>query len=139
MTDLMKRYESETGKSPLLPIRCGNCTSDYIAWLETKVEDEKRRYHQLDEMYIVVSRAEVNQRKEAEKLKDQLRWRPVNERPKKDGKYFVTLEDSLDAGTFENDTIIYTSEAKYVDGKWDIPAGLRFIRWLPIPPAPEGE
>ncbi len=81
MTELMKQYEADTGKSPLLPIRCGNYTSDYIAWLETKVEDEKRCYHQLDEMYIVVSRAEVNQRKEAEKLKAQLTWRPVSEKP----------------------------------------------------------
>ena len=131
MTELMKRYEKETGKSPLLPIRCGNCTSDYIAWLETKVEDEKRHYQQLDEMYIVVSRAEVNQRKEAEKLKAQLTWRPVSEKPEKDCQCFVSLADGgmVIIGMWKSGDLCI--EEKY---KW-----LGVKSWLPIPPAPEGE
>ena len=127
MTELMKRYEKETGKSPLLPIRCGNCTSDYIAWLETKVEDEKRHYQQLDEMYIVVSRAEVNQRKEAEKLKAQLTWRPVSEKPEKYGWYLCKVK-YVD-NTIGEETVNFDGE-RFVFGN--------VVKWLPIPPA-QGE
>lgn len=129
MTELMKRYEAETGKSPLLPIRCGNCTSDYIAWLETKVEDERRCYQQLDEMYIVVSRAEVNQRKEAEKLKDQLRWRPVSEKPEVKGEYWTRLK-------MFGGNIMY--DIHDFDGENFVSLGSALItHWLPIPPQGE--
>lgn len=61
-------------------------------------------------------------------LKDQLRWRPVSEKPEKDGEYFVKFnyadgEEGMDVCDFTN-------------GEWfwdDI------ISWLPIPPSPEGE
>ena len=135
MTELMKRYEKETGKSPLLPIRCGNCTSDYITWLETKVEDEKRHYQQLDEMYIVVSRAEVNQRKEAEKLKAQLTWRPVSEAPEENEYYLCRMKGDVEAVCQFWYGEWYDFEGPYREWR----ESDRITHWLPIPPAPEGE
>lgn len=76
-------------------------------------------------------------------LKDQLRWRPVSEKPEKDGLYLCLFEDP-------NNTpiICFFKKGKWLEwirddyyGKtgWmnisdDLP-----ILWLPIPPAPEGE
>jgi hypothetical protein len=59
MTDLMKRYEAETGKVPDVYMnRIGYvATDEYVAWLEA-----------------------------------QLTWRPVSEKPKRDGGYTCTWE-----------------------------------------------
>ena len=63
-------------------------------------------------------------------LKEQLRWRPVSEKPEKDGRYFAEVKPYTGCES----TIITTA---YFDGErflWhDV------VKWLPIPPAPEGE
>lgn len=63
-------------------------------------------------------------------LKDQLRWRPVSEKPEKADVYFVKYKPYIKY----NCTIVTTS---WFDGEkfpWhDV------VKWLPIPPAPEGE
>ena len=67
---------------------------------------------------------------ENDKLKEQLRWRPVSEKPEKDGRYFAEVKPYTGCES----TIITTA---YFDGErflWhDV------VRWLPIPPALEGE
>ena len=36
-TEVMKRYEAETAKCAFVSVRsCGNCSDDYIVWLEAK-------------------------------------------------------------------------------------------------------
>lgn len=63
-------------------------------------------------------------------LESQLRWRPVSVKPEKAGVYFVEARPYTGCDS----TIITTA---YFDGEkfpWhDV------VRWLPIPPAPEGE
>lgn len=67
---------------------------------------------------------------EISELKAQLRWRPVSEKPDKAGVYFVEGKPYTGCES----TIITTA---YFDGEiflWYV-----VVRWLPIPPAPEGE
>ncbi len=63
-------------------------------------------------------------------LCNKLTWRPVSEKPEKDGRYFAEVKPYTGCES----TIITTA---YFDGErflWhDV------VRWLPIPPAPEGE
>ena len=63
-------------------------------------------------------------------LESQLRWRPVSEKPEKANMYFVECKPYKGWGS----TIMTTA---WFDGEkfpW-----LDVVRWLPIPPAPEGE
>lgn len=63
-------------------------------------------------------------------LKAQLTWRPVSEKPEKADMYFVECKPYTGCGS----TIVTTA---WFDGEkfpWhDV------VKWLPIPPAPEGE
>jgi hypothetical protein len=73
---------------------------------------------------------------ENSKLKEQLTWRPVSEKPEKDGEYFA-----------KHDTSDEPSVLSYKDGVWlffdyDIAENVITnppLYWLPIPPAPKGE
>lgn len=63
-------------------------------------------------------------------LCDKLTWKPVSEKPKKAGVYFVEARPYAGCDS----TTITTA---YFDGEsflWHA-----VVRWLPIPPAPEGE
>ena len=60
------------------------------------------------------------------KLKAQLTWRPVSEKPEKDGWYLCKTQYADD--TFGVETVFF-------NGKNFIYS--RVIAWLPIPPAPE--
>ena len=102
MTELMKRYEAETGCSSTTIWRGEIVASGkYIEWLEA-----------------------------------QLTWRPVSEKPEKDGEYFA-----------KHDTSDEPSVLSYKDGVWlffdyDIAENVITnppLYWLPIPPAPKGE
>ena len=100
MTELMKRYEAETGKKAIVP--CGQsimtkCSSFYIAWLES-----------------------------------QLTWRPVSEKPETGGEYLVKSLDEI------GDVVEDFDKFANRDGKWCWLSS-NVIKWLPIPPAPEGE
>jgi len=75
-------------------------------------------------------------RDENAKLKDQLTWRPVSEKPEKDGEYLV--KDSWFCEVFK-----YEKDKWH---RWDVEVCEWFIEilygdeeWLPIPLAPEGE
>ena len=125
MTELMKRYEAETGKSSTQTITDGLDIwhYEYIAWLEAKANISDEAIKAFQELIR-------NQCDEISALKEQLRWRLVSEKPEKAGVYFVEAKPYTGC----NSTIITTA---YFDGKrfpWhDV------VRWLPMPPAPEGE
>lgn len=84
-------------------------TLDYIDHLE--VENERLRDENI-------------------RLEAQLTWRPMSEKPEKSGMYFAEVR--LYTGNMDN--IVITA---YFNGErfplWDV------VKWLPIPPAPEGE
>jgi hypothetical protein len=67
-------------------------------------------------------------REENAKLEAQLTWRPVSERPEKDGWYLCKV-------LYVNDTI--GEETVHFDGERFVFSNV--VKWLPIPPAPEGE
>ena len=96
MTELMKKYEAETGKSARGELYSGSIklcmpTNDYIAWLEA-----------------------------------QLTWRPVSEKPEKEGWYLCKTQYADD--TFGVETVFF-------NGKNFIYS--RVIAWLPIPLVPD--
>lgn len=114
MTELMKRFEAETGDSFLQAMEFNKVSyyiSCYKAWLE-------REYHILEA--------------ENAQLKDQLRWRPVSEEPKEYGWYFVEAEYIDGTRGYESCRFVNRDGVK----QW---FGLKVVRWLLIPPAPEGE
>ena len=108
MTELMKRYEAETGE-------------DAIILYEKHISDEFARW--VNSKYLALQA-------ENAQLKAQLTWRPVSEKPEKEDMYFVEVKPYTGCES----TIITTA---YFDGErfpWhDV------VKWLPIPPAPEGE
>lgn len=118
MTELMKRYLKETGES--IQIRGTLMGRNYVAWLETKVLDEKT----IEKFQEIIR----NQCDEISALKDQLRWRPVSEKPKKADMYFAEVNPYTGCDF----TIITTA---YFDGErflWhDV------VKWLLIPPQGE--
>jgi len=61
-------------------------------------------------------------------LKEALRWRPVSEKPEKYGWYLCKVK-YVD-NTIGEETVNFDGE-RFVFGN--------VVKWLPIPPAPEGE
>ncbi len=117
MTELMKRYEAETGKDALVFNPSGmNPSNEYVAFLETEVKATRIT------------------------LKAQLTWRPVSENPRKEGWIFCHRKAKCICGCGEVGIIpdalrwliAYQTWEEFVE-KWNV------IDWLPIPPAPEGE
>lgn len=70
------------------------------------------------------------------KLKNQLRWRPVSEKPERWGEYLCTWDFSDSVVMYYDD---YNSGWSVWDASWDdyIDAANPPKYWLPIPPAPE--
>ena len=132
MTELMKRYEKETGKPSMRCVTDGiHCVGidiwhyEYIAWLENKVLDGKT----IEKFQEIIT----NQCDEISSLKAQLTWRPVSEKPKEGQIVFVMVSTGWVV-------------AQYLDGGFYVDDGFTFgdfingvSHWLPIPPAPEGE
>lgn len=69
-------------------------------------------------------------------LKEQLRWRPVSEKPERCGEYLCTWD-------FSDSAVMYYDDSGWSvwDASWDdyIDTANPPKYWLPIPPAPEGE
>ena len=121
MTELMKRYEAERGG--IMP--CGMeipggfiYSKEYVTWLEDQLTEQT-----LEKFQEIIR----NQCDEISALKEQLRWRLVSERPEKDGWYLCKV-------LYVNDTI--GEETVHFDGERFVFSNV--VKWLPIPPAPEG-
>ena len=134
-TEMMKRYEAETGKSSTQTITDGldMWHYEYIEWLEAQVLDGKTI-----EKFQKIIRTQCD---EISALKAQLTWRPVSEPPKEnvDVEVCDMSKPSLD----ERAPVI----AYYEKGEWicvfpynyDVYAYITPTHWRYIPPAPEGE
>ena len=130
MTELMKQYEAEMDEVSTWTWHNKEfVTDDVLDWAWEKIQELQAENAQLTNQTVEKFQEIIrNQCDEISALKDQLRWRPVSEKPEKDGEYFVKFnyadgEEGMDVCDFTN-------------GEWfwdDI------ISWLPIPPAPEGE
>jgi hypothetical protein len=129
MTELMKRYEAETGESAIMLVCTPNnsprlnitkVTDEYVAWLESQVLNGET----IEKFQEII----MNQCDEISTLKAKLTWRPVSEKPEKAGIYFVEAKPYTGCES----TIITTA---YFDGErflWhDV------VHWLPIPPTQE--
>lgn len=101
MTDLMKRYEAETGNEVQHNAFAQHEIWEYIRWLEFEYEKEKVNYAKLEEIHIAVLR-------DASKRKAQLTWRPASEKPEKDVKCIGKFNDEYD-GT-EDDFVFYNAK-----------------------------
>jgi hypothetical protein len=111
MTEMMKRYEAETGnRASKLTNEASivNYFGNMVQWLNLKYES------------LQAENAE---------LKAQLTWRPVSEKPEKDCQCFVSLADGgmVIIGMWKSGDLCI--EEKY---KW-----LGVKSWLPIPPQGE--
>ena len=131
MTELIsfrERYEKETG---MVSHQYGGVPrEEYVTWLERENAKLEAKLTEVLEIQTVEKFQEIirNQCDEILALKDQLRWRPVSEKPEKAGVYFVEARPYIGCDS----TTITTA---YFDGEsflWHA-----VVRWLPIPP--EGE
>ena len=113
MTELMKRYEAETG---------GRAES---------FDDIYMPVYQRDFLNWIVEQHNKLQAENAQ-LRNQLTWRPVSEKPENGGEYLVKRMDSF------GDIIEDFDKFANRDGKWGW-LSPNVISWLPLPPAPEGE
>lgn len=129
MTELMKRYEAETGHNAFLTygITQAICYPTYVEWLEEQLSN------QTVEKFQEIIR---NQCDEISALKAQLTWRPVDYPPKVDGEYLCRWEGP---GRF---IALYKNKTWLVwDDELEEHVELKYLpyMYLPIPPAPEGE
>ena len=127
MTELMKRYEAETGRKPK-DLFMGSeeslihFTREYVEWLEAKVLDGET----IEKFQEIIR----NQCDEISALKAQLTWRPVSEKPEKDGMYLAKVRLYEGCETLTTKIVHFNGEQF---PWWDV------VNWLPIPPAQEGE
>ena len=119
MAELMKRYEAETGNEVQSNAFAQHEIWEYIRWLESQLTEQT-----VDKFQEIIR----TQCDEISGLKEQLRWRPVSEKPEKDGWYLCKV-------LYVNDTI--GEETVHFDGERFVFSNV--VKWLPIPPAPEGE
>ena len=129
MTELMKRYEAETGER-----------ATFVYTWEDSEGNEKHGDITTGGFDVWAIREAERLNEENSKLKEQLTWRPVSEKPKEnvDVEVCDMSKPSLD----EREPVI----AYYEKGKWiclfpynyDVYAYITPTHWRYIPPAPEG-
>jgi hypothetical protein len=130
MTELMKRYEAETGNEVQSNAFAQHEIWEYIRWLESQLTEQT-----LEKFQEIIR----NQCDEISALKDQLTWRPVSEKPKENMN--VEVCDMSKSSLDEREPVI----AYYEKGKWvcvfpynyDVYAYITPTHWRYIPPAPE--
>ena len=124
MTELMKRYEAETGHNAFLTygITQAICYPTYVEWLEEQLSNQT-----VGKFQEIIR----NQCDEISALKSQLTWRPVSEKPKEGQIVFAMIPTGWVV-------------AQYLDGGFYVDDGFTFgdfisgvSHWLPIPSAPE--
>lgn len=137
-TEMMKRYEEETGKhSAIMKFMAGgqalesksypklghyDYSMDYIAWLEAKANISDETIEKFQEII-------TNQCDEISALKDQLTWHPASEKPE-EGQFVFGYNQK----TKYFDVIFFYNGSFYLRG-----IAVTITHWLPIPPVPEGE
>ena len=161
MTELMKRYEAETGKSSTQTITDGLDIwhYEYIAWLENQVLDGKT----IEKFQEIIR----NQCDEISALKAQLTWRPVSEKPEEGQEVIISYVDCYgnrvlsmgsyvsrfnESAEYDDDSVCEYCEEKdeyyLLEGWYESTNNSEYDSWLlkekvdmwlPIPPAPEGE
>jgi len=132
MTELMKRYEAETGNEVQSDAFAQHEIWEYIRWLESQLAEQT-----LEKFQEIIR----NQCDEISALKAQLTWRPVSEPPKENVD--VEVRDMSKSSLDEREPVI----AYYEKGKWvcvfpynfDVYAYITPTHWRYIPPAPKGE
>ena len=124
-TEMMKKYDAETDE---IATWCWHdrefLTDDYIAWLEAKANISDEAIEAFRELIR-------NQCDEISALKEQLRWRLVSEKPERMGMYLAEVRPYMGNVDVIVTTVYFNGESFL--GYDDV------VRWLPIPPAPEGE
>ena len=122
MTELMKRYEAETGNEVQSDAFAQHEIWEYIRWLESQLTDQT-----LEKFQEIIR----NQCDEISALKAQLTWRPVSKGlPEEAGLYFVEAKPYTGCES----KIITTA---YFNGErflWHT-----VVSYFPIPTSPEGE
>lgn len=126
-----ERYEKETG---MVSHQYGGVPrEEYVTWLERENAKLEAKLTEVLEIQTVEKFQEIirNQCDEILALKDQLRWRPVSEKPKESDRYIVKYRQGKIVKKFIADYDIVLG--------WNMPLpDVEIIEWLPIPPAPEG-
>jgi hypothetical protein len=130
MTELMKQYEAEMDEVSTWTWHNKEfVTDDVLDWAWEKIQELQAENAQLTEQTVEKFQEIIrNQCDEISALKDQLRWRPVSEKPEKDGWYLCKVQ-YVDNAIGE--------ETVHFDGEHFVFSSV--VKWLPIPPTPEGE
>ena len=111
-TEMMKRYESETGKQ-----------SAIVKFMAGGQALEQKSYPKLGPYVYSMDYIQW--------LEAQLTWRPVSEKPERMGMYLAEVRPYMGNVDVIVTTVYFNGESFL--GYDDV------VRWLPIPPAPEGE
>lgn len=136
MTELMKRYEAEMGKSAIMLVCTPNnsprlnitkVTDEYVAWLEAQVLDGET----IEKFQEIIR----NQCDEISALEAQLTWRPVSEKPKI-GQKVICMNDYNMVVRTEYQKEGFVIPGYYSDGEpsYTIEWSFGITHWLPIPP-----
>ena len=100
MTELMKRYEAETGNEVQSDAFAQHEIWEYIRWLESQLAEQT-----LEKFQEIIR----NQCDEISALKAQLTWRPVSEKPEISDKYYVIRKGFA---------ITFRDICLFMDGEW---------------------
>ena len=134
-TEMMKRYEEETGfTDAIVMVKIGFAklyfpSLAYVQWFEEQFAKSEAKANISDEAIEAFQKIIRNQCDEISELKAQLTWRPVSEKPERMGMYLAEVRPYMGNVDVIVTTVYFNGESFL--GYDDV------VRWLPIPPAPE--